>query len=433
MAHVAVIGAGPAGLAAAWDLVRGGHTVVLFEAGGEVGGLASGFRAAHWEWSLEKYYHHWFASDRHVLRLIHELGWSDDVRFVRPYTVVYHEGAFHPLDSYLEALRFSLRHFSASDIFRFGVVGTYLRFSPLWQPLEHVTADEWMRRWAGERIHRAIWLPLLAGKFGEENLPAVNMAWLWARIHSRTTRLGTFVGGFQAFFDRFAGRLLGLGVQLRQNCPVERMAATTPTGIEVSTTLGAERFDAAIFTGSPSALAALVDGLPEAYAELLTGLRALGAVVLVVALRHRLTRAYWHNLPKREGFPFLALVEHTNFASPEHFGGDHLVYCGDYLPPEHEYFSLNEEQLLERFLPTFTRLNPAFDRSWVRHTWLWRTPYAQPIPGLNHSRRIPPLATPIAGLYLASMSQVYPWDRGTNFAIELGRKAAALAATDLTG
>jgi hypothetical protein len=57
---------------------------------------------------------------------------------------------------------------------------------------------------------------------------------------------------------------------------------------------------------------------------------------------------------------------------------------------------------------------------------LSKTGYAQPIPLLNHSKNIPALKTPIEGLWFASMSQVYPWDRGTNFAVEIGRRAAKL-------
>jgi hypothetical protein len=57
---------------------------------------------------------------------------------------------------------------------------------------------------------------------------------------------------------------------------------------------------------------------------------------------------------------------------------------------------------------------------------VWRTEYAQPIPLVNHSRNIPAIKTPLSGLWLASMSQVYPWDRGTNFAVEIGRRAARL-------
>ena len=147
------------------------------------------------------------------------MGWSDDVQFRRPYTVVYYEGKFQPLDSYSEAFKFTLRHFSPIDFVRFGMVGVFLKMTEKWQPLEAYTADEWMRKKVGSRIYEAIWKPLLVGKFGEENLNVVNMAWLWARIHSRTTRLGTFEGGFQAFLDKLATVVRDRGVEIRLSCP----------------------------------------------------------------------------------------------------------------------------------------------------------------------------------------------------------------------
>jgi protoporphyrinogen oxidase len=132
------------------------------------------------------------------------------------------------------------------------------------------------------------------------------------------------------------------------------------------------------------------------------------------------------NMPK-DSFPFLALVEHTNFIDRRHYGGDHLIYCGDYLDPSHEYFRLTKEELLERFVPALRTVNPRFEPGWVRETWLHREPYAQPIVPVNHSANIPALKTPLPGLFWASMSQVYPWDRGTNFAVELGSRVAAEA------
>jgi len=447
--HVAIIGAGVAGLSAAYDLTRAGCRVTIYEAGQEVGGLAAGFKAPHWDWYLEKYYHHWFATDHDVLGLIQELGWQDQVLFPRPYTVVYTDGHFEPFDSYAQALRYSLRHFSALDILRFGLAGLYLRFTPRWQPLERVTADAWLSKWAGVRVYQTMWKPLLVGKFGEENLSVVNMAWFWARLHSRTTRLGTFVGGFQTFIDKLAGVVRAQGADIRLALPVTQIRsapAGSPASLVVAThgrtppagpadggapfaepTSDWECYDAVISTSSPALMARLVPELPEGYAGSLRALKSLGAVVLIVTLDRPLTRYYWHNLPKEAGFPFLALVEHTNYIGAEHYGGDHIIYCGDYLNPDHEHFRLSKEELLERFLPAFTRLNPDFDRSWVRDTWLWKTPYAQPVPPLNHSRNIPSLATPIPGLYFASMSQVYPWDRGTNYAVQIGRKVAALA------
>ena len=463
--RIAIIGAGMAGLAAAYDLNNAGHQVVVYEAAPGVGGLAAGFKAPHWDWTLERFYHHWFASDKHMLGLIEELGWSDQVLFPRPYTVIYFEGKFYPFDSITSNMpKFLLRHYSLIDVARFGLAGVYLRFSSNWKPLEGHTAADWTRRYFGQRIYELFWRPMLVGKFGEANANIVNMAWLWARLHSRTTRLGTFVGGFQAFMDKLADLLRSRGVEIRLGTAVTGIRRRDDLGLKahgdtesnadlglksqsdtesllkqtggegrllVDTASGSEIYDTVISTSSPALMAQLAPDLPQSYAASLKALKSMGAVVLVIALDRQLTQYYWHNLPKEAGFPFLALVEHTNYMDAEHYGGDHILYCGDYLEPDHEYFSLSKEELLERFLPALTRFNPDFDRSWVKDTWLWKTAYAQPVPPVNHSQNIPPLRTPLPGLYFASMSQVYPWDRGTNFAVEIGRRVAGMVMEDM--
>jgi protoporphyrinogen oxidase len=428
---VGVIGAGAGGLAAAYDLARAGYGVTVYEASPTVGGLAAGFKAPHWDWTLEKFYHHWFQSDKAILGLIEELGWQKDVLFPRPYTVLYYDGRFEPFDAPTTVLRFLWKHFSLVDQVRMGLVGAYLRLTPRWKPLEKHTADAWMRRSCGDRVYEALWRPLLVGKFGEEHFDRVNMAWLWARLHSRTTKLGTFKGGFQAFLDRFAAVVKGSGATVRLETPVNGIRQTDGGGLQVETPGGTYEHDAVVSTSSPALMARLAPELPADYAGQLQTLTSIGAVVLVVSLKQRLTEYYWHSLPKEAGFPFLALVEHTNYMSPEHYGGDHIIYCGDYLDPHHEYFSLSREELLERFLPSFKRFNPAFEPEWVNDSWLWKTAYAQPVPPVNHSRNIPDLRTPLRGLYFASMSQVYPWDRGTNYAVEIGRRVARIVMEDL--
>jgi protoporphyrinogen oxidase len=157
----------------------------------------------------------------------------------------------------------------------------------------------------------------------------------------------------------------------------------------------------------------------------------MGAQVLILALKHQLMEeVYWLNLPaqspdkSQNEFPFMGLVEHTNYIDRQHYGGDHLVYCGDYLRPEHEYMQLSKEALLERYLPALRQINPDFSQDWIRTSYLFRENYAQPVPPVNHSENIPALQTPMPGLFFASMSQVYPWDRGTNYAVEIGRRAA---------
>jgi len=117
------------------------------------------------------------------------------------------------------------------------------------------------------------------------------------------------------------------------------------------------------------------------------------------------------------------LVEHTNYVSFKHFHGEHLIYCGDYLDRSHKYFSMSDDKLTELFIPIFKKINPAFSQEWVNKSWVFKTPYAQPIPRVNHSKNLLPIKTPLPGLFLASMSQVYPWDRGTNYAVDLAHQA----------
>lgn len=428
--RIAIIGAGVAGLSAAYDLAKQGHSVTVFEAAETVGGLASGFRAEGWEWSLERFYHHWFASDRDVLALINEIGQGDKVFFPRPLTAVWQQGRAYALDSPLAVLKYPGIPFL--DRLRFGLTVAYLRLTRKWEPLEGVTADEWLSRWMGSRAYEDLWRPLLIGKFGKY-YREVNMAWYWARIHKRSPRLGYFEGGFQAFAEALTQAAQTQGAQLQLQTPVQRIAPLAEGGLTVELPDETLRFDAVIATVSPGLVAHLAPDLPEAYQARLKRLKSMGAIVLVLALEHQLIDdVYWLNLPARSPdkskneFPFLALVEHTNYIDRAHYGGEHIVYCGDYIDPDHPYFEMSQEELLDIFLPVLTRFNHRFDPSWVRRSWLFRERYAQPVPPLRHSRNIPPLETPIPGLYMANMSQVYPWDRGTNYAVEIGRRVAAL-------
>ena len=418
----AVVGAGYAGLSAAYDLARAGHNVVIYEALDQAGGLAVGFKEPNWDWSVEGYYHHWFASDKHMLGLIDELGFSEKVRFPRPYTVMMHKGKWYPFDSILQALMYPGLGWGINKI-RFGLVGLYLRLTNNWQAMEKTTVDAWMRKWAGKKVYETLWEPMMKGKFGQ-HYKDVNMAWMWARMHARTSRLGTYVGGFQAFTDDMVGVLKELGVEIRLNTPVKEITKS----LEITSDSGKEKYDRVLVTTSPGLLSRMVPALPDNYQSGLKDLKSMGAIVLTLSITNQLSTQgyYWYNIPKVQGYPFLAVVEHTNYLSPEYFGGDHIIYCGDYRDADHPYFEMSKEQIMEEFLPSLKRINPDFDPSWVKKSWLYRTKYAQPVPELNHSTRIPPIQTPIQGLYFASMSQVYPWDRGTNFAVEIGRRAAGM-------
>ena len=426
---IAVIGAGIAGLAAAYDLAGNGHTVTIYEAASYTGGLAAGFKSRRWNWHLEHYYHHWFESDDDILNLIAEIDQRDKVFFPRPTTSVYTQGQIYPFDSPLRMLLFP--KLPLIPKIRFGLAGLYLRFSKNWRAMEQETAHNWLIKNMGQTAYDILWKPLLVGKFGDY-YQDVNMAWFWARVHKRSIRLGYFEGGFQAFIDALTTTVQQRGATITLNTPIRRIVPQADGKLTVEINAGTTApFDRVLTTVSPQLMGKMVPALPDGYLAALKNLKSMGAVVVVLALKHQLTeKHYWINLPKEEGTPFLALVEHTNFINRKHYDNDHIVYCGDYLNPDHEYFSASKEELLARFLPDLTRFNPDFNPGWVKESWLFRTKYAQPVPPVNHSQNIPALKTPVPNLYWASMSQVYPWDRGTNYAVEIGRRVAKEILTD---
>ena len=238
--NVAVIGAGAAGLAAAWDLTRAGHHVTVYEAGAEVGGLAAGITSPGWDWSLEKFYHHWFETDTAILGLIDEIGHRDKVLFPWPTTSIWTERGIFPADKKVlpSALLsrvvnvLSMPGLSLLDRLRFGLVGFLLTQYHNGIALEKVTADAWLRRWVGQRAYEVMWRPLLIGKFGAD-YDQVNMAWMWARLYKRTARLGTYQGGFQAMLEDLAAAVRAQGVTIHLNTPVQNLRPAHPYGWQI--------------------------------------------------------------------------------------------------------------------------------------------------------------------------------------------------------
>ena len=135
-----------------------------------------------------------------------------------------------------------------------------------------------------------------------------------------------------------------------------------------------------------------------------------------------LTDVYWLSITDRK-FPFLAAVAHTNFMDTKDYGGHHLTYFGNYLPEGHKYLLMTKEQLLKVFLPFVKRLTRSSPFK-IYNSFMFTAPFAQPVHQLHYSSRTPSFVTAIPNVYLANMDSIVPWDRGTNYAVELGINAA---------
>jgi protoporphyrinogen oxidase len=428
--RIAIIGGGLTGLTAAYDLSKAGHAVDLFEAEEDLGGQARTFPVAGTR--LEIFYHHLFLSDRDILGLAEELGVQDRIAWVPSRAGFLHDGTIYPFSTPQDLLRF--RPLYPWNRLRLGLASLFLMRYKNWRALEGITAEKWIRRWAGRQAYEVMWRALLTGKFGAA-AGDVSMTWFWGKIHLRggsrqglgPERLGYPEGSFQVLLDALAGAIEAQGGCIHTGARVRMIQLD---GWRVSSLYIREDwkpgpYDIIIATVSSPIFRKMAPFMAREYGNLLRAARYQGALCLVVQLKHPLSSIYWLNITDPAS-PFVGAIEHTNFISPNVYGGRHLVYLTNYLEADHPYFALSKEDLLRTYLPGLRRINPAFDLDWVEETWRFSDPAAQPIVRPRYGEDIPPHRTSVPNLFLANTTQIYPEDRGTNYSVRLGRKAARL-------
>jgi len=420
--NIAVLGAGFTGLSAAYNLVKIGHTVTIFEQDSVPGGLAVGFKLPHWDWSLEKHYHHWFTNDMSVLGLANDIGQAVLVK--RPKTSVLIEKEIFQLDSPFNLLRFSKLSFV--DRMRMASVLGFLKINPFWQPLEHIQAHNFLVTFMGNTGYKTIWEPQMHNKFGSYERE-ISLAWFWARVHKRTASLAYPQKGFMSFARLLDKKIRDHGGIILYNTTVSKIVSKGLVEITFrssSKKIDHKRFDKLIVTLPGASFARMAPQLSDVYKKSLTVLRGLGAINLILRLTKPLLAdgTYWLSICNRNS-PVMAVIEHTNFLSKENYGNEHIVYLGNYMPQDHPFFSYSESRLLEAYDATLRQLNPLYASS-IIGMHMFKAPFAQPIVPMGYSSIVPSIKTPLDNVLLANMQMVYPWDRGTNYAVELGNRVS---------
>lgn len=431
-----IIGAGFGGLSAAFELARRGIAVTIVEAEREVGGLAGSFEVNGER--LEKFYHHWFTNDRYVAELVGELGEDEKIVYRPTCTGMYFANRIFRLSSPADVLRFTPLPFA--DRIRLGILALRARRVKDWRALERETAEEWLVRLGGERVYRLVWQPLLEGKFGPF-ASQVSAVWFWNKLKLRggsrgrsgAEMLAYYRGGFAALAERLALEVGELGGDIRLATPARGLLVEDGQVCGVETDDGMIEADAVVATPALPIVADLVTPhAPEEWVRQLRAVEYLANVCVVLELDRSLSDTYWLNV-NDPGFPFVGVIEHTNFEPASTYGGRHIVYLSKYLPASAELYRMCDGAVLEYCIPHLRRMFPAFDREWIRGSHVWRARYAQPIVGKHYSQLLPPTETPIRGLYLSTMAQVYPEDRGTNYAIRDGRRVGREVAAFVEG
>ena len=424
---IAVLGAGPMGLAVAYQLARDGHRPVVFEADDRIGGMAACFDFGGIE--IERYYHFHCISDHAFLGMLEELGIADRMRWVETKMGYWYQNRLQPWGNPIALLRF--RGLSLVAKFRYGLHAFACTRRNDWQPLDQLEATRWIKRWVGAEAYEVLWRRLFDYKFYDYagNLSA---AWIWSRIRrigrSRydlfREKLGYLEGGSNTLLQAMRTAIEEKGGVIRLRAPVNRIVieAGRIRGVEVGGQF--EAFDRVISTVPMPYIPRIAPDLPPELLKKYRSLKNIAVVCVIARLKRPLTENFWLNVNDPD-MDIPGLVEYTNLRPL----GQHIVYVPYYIPGEHPGYAEPDAVFLDKVKAYLLRINPTLTADDILEMRASRYRYAQPICEPGFLERLPPAKTPVEGLWIADTSYYYPEDRGISESIDFARRMAKDAAS----
>jgi protoporphyrinogen oxidase len=432
--RICIIGAGLTGLVAGYRLASAGCEVVLLESTLEPGGMIASFSLG--ETRAEYIYHHMFTSDSTLANLLGELGLADRLHWYRSEEALFSGQKLFRFSTPLDLLKYRAIPFrqrlrTGLTVLKAGRLTDYL-------PLEDQTASQWLVSQNGAQAFQKLWAPLLRAKF-DRDADDVSAVWIWNKFRLRGgsrsrgggSRLGYLEGSFGQLADALVGAILQKGGRILYGhtaTNISRVAAKAGSSYKITCVLDNSSSvriaaNAVLVTLSGRQFASISAGLslPDDYLARLRAIRYKGDLCLVLRLARRLSPYYWTTVCDEA--PFVVVVEHTNLTGPERYHG-HVVYLSRYIDVADPLWTRSDGEIFQLFVEGLSRLYPDFSPGDVIDWRLRRTRYAQPVIGRHYSQMMPGIDTPEAGVKLAGMAQIYPEDRGMNYAVRLGESAA---------
>lgn len=425
---IAVIGAGLTGLTAGYCLAKAGHTVDVFEESEYIGGLASAVEAGNG--NLDRFYHHVFVSDTYLLDLTRELGIENKIKWYEPKNAIFIDNRIYPFTSPIDLLRFKPVDFLSR--IRMGLLVLSAKFIRDYKSFESVTAKDWIVTRAGNECYEKIWGPLLSSKF-DVDADSISGTWIWNKLKLRGSsrgknifkeRLGYMDEGFIVLADKLADKIREYSGSIKLSEPVNNLKRNASENWEVSTPKGSYEYDKVLFTAAPQLLVDICPEFSDEYKRKLRGLKYKSNICLILELNKPLSPYYWITVSEKN-IPFVLIIEHTNLTGIKNYGSN-IVYLSRYIDPGSSLYNISDERIIKHFIEGLKKVFPDFREEYIKNTRLNKARFAQPVITLNYQDKIPDIATPEQGLYLASMAQIHPEDRGLNYSVRLAKTASSL-------
>lgn len=420
--RIAVLGAGPMGLAVAYQLVKDGYRPVLFEADDRIGGMAATFDFSGLD--IERYYHFHCISDSAFLNLLDELGQSEKLHWVPTKMGYWYQNHLQEWGNPWALMKF--KGLGMVPKLRYGLHAFLSTKRNNWQPLDALEASGWIRRWVGQSAYDVLWKKLFELKFYDytNNLSA---AWIWSRIRrigrSRydisTEKLGYLEGGSSTLLNAMKDFIESGGGEVRLSSPIRKVVIGDSDVKGVVTDSGFVPFDKVISTIPLPYVNKIIPDLPVAIQLKFANIKNIAVVCVIAKLKKQITKNFWLNTNDPE-MDIPGVIEYSNLRPLD----ASIVYVPFYMPGEHPKYQDPDRVFLEKSRYYIKKINPNISDSDFIDIRLSRYRYAQPICEPRFLEGLPAPSLPVKGLWVADTSYYYPEDRGISESIGFGRRMA---------
>ncbi len=222
----------------------------------------------------------------------------------------------------------------------------------------------------------------------------ISAGWFWNKLALRGASRGKGGGEELAYYSGgFAQLARDIGEYVEKNGGVIMLGQSVTAVrehdgmVEVMTDKGALRGRSSLVTTPlPHAANLFVQAAGKAYADRLNRIEHLGNVCLVLELTRSLSEIYWLNV-NDPTFPFVGIIEHTDFEFKDAYGGRHIVYLSKYLPVEDPLYSMTSDELIQYSL---SRTSSGCSRTSIRPASCVTMSGVRPTPNRS-SRNITPI------------------------------------------
>jgi protoporphyrinogen oxidase len=422
--RAAVIGAGPMGLGAAYELLKAGYEVTIYERDSRIGGMSASFDLDGLK--IERYYHFICATDHQLFEYLREFALSDKLIWRETSMGFYYDGRLYKWGTPLALLSFP--RLGLISKLRYALHVYYTKGISDWNGLDKVGVTEWLHKWIGKRAYDVLWRSLFELKFYEYK-DALSAAWLGTRIKrvalSRKNifveRLGYLEGGSDTFLDEIERRIAALGGAIRLSAGVDEIVISE--GKVRGLRLGSEviPYDCVVSTIPLPYLVRIVPGLPEPERAKVAAIRNIGVVCVTLKLKRPFTANFWTNINDR-CIQIPGLIEYTNLNPLSQT----VVYAPFYMPQTHPKYRQDKNLFIEEVLACMERINPGFSRESVLAANAFRYEFAQTVCTPNFYEALPPMRSAACGLFMADTSHYYPEDRSMSESLRVGKHLAEL-------